>query len=243
MMAPKKANEDDFNNFKLFVETLKTRIDALEYENASLKERLSVLEGNNHNSSAVNQMNWSAIATNQKNKSRVELDAMNAIGAMHKDKEKRDKNIIIVGLPISNKSDGSQRKEEDRHQVEDLFEEIGVEKNKIKRIYRFKTKKDANTADASKQIKSGPILVELNSKDDQLITLKSAKKLKDTKRFTKVFINPDQNEAERNQTRDLVKERNEKNDQLKNKGTLNKPFRYGIRDNRVVEINVEKRTK
>ena len=106
-----------------------------------------------------------------------------------------------------------------------------MQKNIIKRIHRFRPKLNASTS---------PILIELPSISDRNTMLKEAKRLKAVTKFKGVYINPDQNEAERKLTGDLVKERNAKNQKLENDGKLNKPFRYGIRDNRVVQITIIK---
>ena len=76
-------------------------------------------------------------------------------------------------------------------------------------------------------------MIELPDSSVKLSVLKAAKQLKDSTSFKKVYINPDQNEAERKLTKELVLERNKLNEQLELKGELNKPFRFGIRNNEI----------
>ena len=82
-------------------------------------------------------------------------------------------------------------------------------------------------------------MVELATTEDKMNVLKKAKKIKGNAVFENVYINPDQNEAERKLTKELVKDRNEKNKILEKEGKLNQPFRYGIRGNGVVKIYIK----
>ncbi len=111
--------------------------------------------------------------------------------------------------------------------------------NIISKIHRFRIKPSSTS---SVEPTSSPVLVEFKSIKEKLMVLKAAKKLHKSTKFKDIYINPDQSEVERNQTKELVKQRNESNKQLENEGCLNKPFRYGIRDNRVIRVYVEKRT-
>jgi hypothetical protein len=55
-------------------------------------------------------MDWSSILTNNKRKSPEELNAANAIVAVIKDMERREKNVVFLGLPISTEVWQSKKK-------------------------------------------------------------------------------------------------------------------------------------
>ena len=149
---------------------------------------------------------------------------------MNKDASKRDKNVIIIGINNLNDSDPAIRKKFDEDIVNDLFHEINVNPSHIKRVHRFKSKDENST---SSSIQSSPLLVELPDSSVKLSVLKAAKQLEDSTSFKKVYINPDLNESERKLTKDVVLERNKLNEELQSEGKLNKPFRYGIRNNEI----------
>jgi hypothetical protein len=202
------------------------------------------LEKSDLNTKSNKKMDWSSILTNNKSKSPEELNVVNAIVAVNKDMERREKNVVILGLPISTEVDSQKRKLEDLKLVKDMFNEININLNdeEIKRTYRFRLKKEANSTVEQTNQQSSPLLVELPSTMVKIMVLKAAKMLKGNEKYENVYINPDQNEAELKLTRELVSDRNERIKKLELKGKLNKPFRYGFRFNRVVEVFVEKRT-
>ena len=119
--------------------------------------------------------------------------------------------------------------------VNELFREISLNPDKIKRVHRFKNK-DENIKSTKS---STPLLIELPDSSDKLEILKAAKQLKNSTNFESVYINPDQNESERKITKELVLERNKLNNDLKLRGELNNPFRYGIRNNEVKKIKAK----
>ena len=229
------VRSDEFNALCARVDNLElliARVEELEKLNEAKDKKIKELEGElkiRHNE--TNRIDWSNILKTDSKKSNEEIKIVNAITAVNKDIEKREKNIVIVGVKLSAETETNNKLEVDRKIIEEMFDTIGADKSSIKRIYRFKPKANAETS---------PILVELPSCADRNSILKEAKKLKLNNKFKGVYINPDQNEAERKLTSELVKERNAKNDQLDKEGKLNQPFRYGIRDYKVVQINIVK---
>ena len=174
-------DESDFCDLKAVVERLRSRIDVHESENTAFKSRILALENekrDGHNPS--NAMNWSAIVKNDKSKSKMELEAVNAIVSVNRDIEKRD--IIIVGLPVSVESDFDKKKEDDKRIVEEIFESISIDKDKIKRIYRFRPKNTPVEASSSSsttaaKVQTSPVLVEFESKVERT-AIESIKRFK-----------------------------------------------------------------
>ena len=199
------------------------RIKQLENENQLLKEKVKKLEEKPSNG----VLDWSKLFDKKSNKSTEEIKLAQGIIELNKDASKRD-NVIIIGIRNSNDPDPENRKKFDEDIVNDLFREINVNPSHVKRIHRFKSKEENSLS-----IQSSPLLIELPDSSIKVSVLKAAKQLKDSMCFKKVYINPDLNESERKLTKDLVLERNKLNEELQLEGKLNKPFRYGIRNNEI----------
>ncbi len=90
---------------------------------------------------------------------------------------------------------------------------------------------------------NSPVLVELINASDKNFILSATKSLRTSTEFVKVFINPDLNDAERSKMKILLQERKIKNNELQASGKLNLSFRYCIRSNAIVKIDVTKLTK
>jgi hypothetical protein len=222
---------EEFNALVQRVDTLElliAKVEALEKMNQDKDKKIQQLEDElRKKQCSTPSIDWSNIFKTDAKKSNEEIKIVNAITAINKDNEKREKNLVIIGVNLSTNNDVSKKIEEDKLKIEEIFDTLNVGKNIIKRIYRFKPKPNATTS---------PILIELPSNIDRNTVLKAAKNLKTNNKFKGIYINPDQSEAERKLTGELVKERNVKNQLLDNEGKLNKPFRWGIRDNKVVQI-------
>jgi hypothetical protein len=204
----------DENNLK--------KIEELERNNADLERRIKTLEEKKTN----DVLDFSKLFDKKGNKSSEEMKFTQDIIELNKETNKREKNVIIIGIPNSIDSDAANRKKFDEETVKKLFREISVDPLKIKKVHRFKNK-DENSKSISQ---SSPLLVEL---PDSSEILKAAKLLRNSTTFHKVYINPDQNESERKLTKELVMKRNQLNEEVKSRGDLNNPFRYEIRNNEV----------
>ena len=119
------------------------------------------------------------------NKTVEEIKITQGLIELNKDANKWDKNVIIIGIPNSNDHDPATRK------VKELFSELSIDPNKIKRVHRFKNK------DKLKKSKSTTLLIELPDSYDKLFVLKSAKQFKNSNNFKRFYIDPDQSESER----------------------------------------------
>lgn len=233
-MAPKveMATKQQLDDLAAKVELLQRseaanfrRIDELEKQNRVLIDKITALESNKSNK----VLDFSKLFE-KGNKTVDEIKITQGLIELNKDANKRDKNVIIIGIPNSNDHDPTIRKQHDEDIVKELFSELSIDPNKIKRVHRFKNKDELNNS------KSTPLLIELPDSSDKLYVLKSAKQLKNSNNFKSFYINPDQSESERILTKELVHKRNKLNEELNAKGDLNKPFRYGIRNNEVIKF-------
>jgi hypothetical protein len=166
-----------------------------------LVSRITALESNK----SSNVLDFSKLFEKKGTKSIEEIKITQGFIELNKDANKRDKNVIIIGIPNSNDHDPATRKQHDEVIAKELFSELSIDPNKIKRVHRLKNKDESNRS------KSTPLLIELPDSSDKLYVLKSAKQLKNSTNFQRVYINPDQSESERRITKELVQKRNKLN--------------------------------
>ena len=117
-----------------------------------------------------------------------------------------------------------------------IFDVISAEKGHIDKVKRFKA--NPNKASGSKPL---PIKVMIGCSGTALDILKKAKALKKSSKFKRVFFNKDLTTVQIVQLNPLIKTRNDENAKLdaKNGETNTKAiFRYGIRNEKVVKINL-----
>jgi hypothetical protein len=190
-----------------------------------LKASIASVETNSSN------VLWSSIAANGRGKSVEEIKVAKAIAAVSKENDRKEKSIVVMGLPVSTQPDAEQQKIDDLKQIENIVGILKVDKEKIKRVYRFRAKTGATNN------RPPLVMVEMATPADKMDVLRGSKQLRQRNEYKEVYINPDQDEEERKMTRKLVDERNRKNEALRQAGKFNLPFRYGIRRNAVVEIH------
>lgn len=140
----------------------------------------------------------------------------------------REKNIIMFGLELATGKESEKVKEIDLDKVRGIFNELEVNDVQIRQVRRLNSKNEG---------KPGPIIVELKESKERWRVLKEAKKLRNSEKFSKVFIAADLTLTQREVQRELLNERKRKNEQLiKDNGGQTGDFFYGIRNNKVVRI-------
>jgi hypothetical protein len=136
---------------------------------------------------------------------------------------RRRKNVIIYGVPESNKEIATERRAEDEVKLKEILAAIG--KDEVTQAYSRRLKSKDTT-------RPGPILVELKEEANRNPLLLAAKKLREIETFKLVYISPDLTETERALYYELRKQRNEADRSL----PTDSPFRYGIRGNQLVRF-------
>lgn len=106
-----------------------------------------------------------------------------------KERDRRRKNLIVFGAPVSSKETAEAQIADDKSFIESTFNAFKVDLKKIKSFRRFKQNPTSN--------RPPPILVQLENEHDRLAILKVSKDLRKIGKFSNVFINPDMTEAER----------------------------------------------
>ena len=182
------------------------RITKLEEENATKDKKISDLEKNQTSVTA----NSSAEFWNNLPK-QASIGISNVIATEKKSVAKKEKNIIIFGIPPQNGTDG------DKSALKKIFDKIEPTANtETIKLIRFEGKNG----------KHGPILVELESVTIKNQVLKSARKLREINEYKNVYINPDLTESEAALEKSIRSERDKKNEELHN--VSGNGLRYGM---------------
>ncbi len=162
--------------------------------------------------------------------SETETRVFNAISSECKEKARKEKNIVIFGVKESAQSNIDKIIEDDRKSIDDVFDAIGLDKTKITKNFRLKSKDTA---------KPGPLVVELDSSLYQKQDLSVASSLSKFEEYkSKVYINPDLTFRERASLKLLLEERKKLNKvELDNSSS----FRFVIRNDMLEKIIIKKK--
>ena len=148
---------------------------------------------------------------------------LNCVVLENKERDKREKNIVIFGIQASSKTEPNEIQTEDTDTITALLERVNISKDKIVRCFRLKSK------DTSKP---QPIIVEMinNKSRNEAVRLSR-------RQFENIYVNPDLTESQRNLDKQLREECRKKNEPLKLKDTWATAAHYfAIRNNVVVKI-------
>lgn len=223
--------KSQFDQFMQQFQALVTRVEALEKENSNLKSELS--KKKEHPKVLPS---FASLFKNEKN-NEFENVLIAKCSKELKVKEKKEKNVILTGLPKATiKEDKIDEKEEEKLLTEILII-LETDMNKVKSFSRVKNKQ------TNMNEQSNPMVVEFVDIFAKNAAMKNSSKLKTSQH--KVFINHDLTEAERVIAKQLRDERNRLNSKLEKidqttglkYGTENeKKFHYGIRNNSIRKI-------
>ena len=149
--------------------------------------------------------------------------------------------MVITGLAESTKTNADEIQLEDRKSIDDICSEIEIDRSKILKFYRIKTKS------RSENQQPAPLIIETSDNEAKYDILKKSIKFRTTTldKFKNVYLNKELTAAEREFHAKLRKERNKLNSELSNdpgdgssryglhKG---KKFHWGIRNGALVRI-------
>jgi hypothetical protein len=160
--------------------TLENKIKLLESENATQKAEIAILKNNMNTSKNLNDKactEWRDKFVGKKNKiTENQITILNAVGSEQKDRQNRESNVILFGVPESTATSGAEREKEDKATTMEILKEIGGFDTVVSNIKRFKA--NPNTTGAIK--KPLPIRVTFDDRDNVQLSLIEAKSLKDS---------------------------------------------------------------
>jgi antitoxin component of RelBE/YafQ-DinJ toxin-antitoxin module len=226
------------------VRRLEERVILLENQNSAQKQEISKLTSNLNNSNNSNiSTEWrDMLIGKRKNISENQINILSAVGCEQKNRQNRERNVVLFGVPNSTAATEEEREKEDEKTTREILEEIGLEidgAEDIKKIRRIKStsKKAAPTNPLPIRVCFGELHNETYIRIEEV--LKKSKSLKDSQKYKKVFINRDLTVTQIIRLKQLIKTRNEENLKLDAKHKEAKTtatYRYGIRNDMVVKV-------
>ena len=154
-------------------------------------------------------------------KSQEQIDIINTVTKENKDREKRDKNVIIFGIRESTKNDITEKKADDLVEIQKLTNDVYIDKDNIVRLFRIKSKSGVS-----------PIIVEFKDSGIRNEFIKRTHR-----KFQDIYVNPDLTESQRNLDKQLREKCRKLNEPLKLKENWsNVDEYYVIRNNEVIKI-------
>ena len=224
------------------LDSLESKVKLLETENKAQKFEISRLtKYSNNNSNTCTEWRDKLIG-NRNKKTEKQIDILNAVGSEQKERQLKERNVVLFGVPISGAKTDEERENEDKTTILEILEEIGIEENERKyvKIRRFK----ANPNKTVESTNPAPIRVTfdeyiLNSELKIEEVLKKSKSLKNSTKFKNVYINKDLTVVQITRLKQLIKTRNEENSKLDAQHKAAKTtatYRYGIRNDMVVKV-------
>lgn len=157
------------DELKVHIEALTVRVDRLEKENSKLKYDYEILKSS---------------LDSPRNNEEICLQMINEV----EQRQNRQCNVIITGLPESQTGSVDERKEHDVELCSEIFECIEQRNVVFEDTRRLGKQRSDNKR---------PICVRLTSKESRNKILRNAKKLKQSSQFPNCYINPDLTELQR----------------------------------------------
>lgn len=163
--------------------------------------------------------------------SRVEIDltpkilnnVVNTVIADLKDRQEREKHIVIFGIDKPQETMGENWAEKDKERVKDVLSKVGIAPENVIRIRRLYSKNPT-------------IIVELPNKETRNEAVRRSKLLRDKgPLYDKIFIKPDLTPAEQLERKELFVTMNRLNTMLEEKKKSGKTikYRYVVRNGKV----------
>ena len=227
------VNKDQLNAQNILIEELRQQIADLKEKVASLEKKQESYEqkAKNNISEATT---WAKVLSSETKKNEYHTNVLNVVGIEKKERKKKERSVMVFGLPASTASTSEAKQKEDQTKLNDLFNSLQLYEKlgeQIEKVQRFKTPSDPD--------KIAPIQVtfKMDGNGGPMYTAteitKAAKCLKDNPNFKSVYINPDLTQSQQIHLKRLIKERTQKNSTL---NLTTSTFRYGIRGDQVVKI-------
>ena len=153
----------------------------------------------------------------------TEANILNAVTLEQKEIKKRENTVLIMGIP---ESETGNEEVQDKDKIDKLFRAINIPISKVKSIYRFKKKTNTNNP--------GIIKVETSTIADKFIILKAQKALRSDENYKDTYINQNLTPAQRIAEIQMLKTRNELNQNRSN--DEKNLYHFGIRNGKITKI-------
>ncbi len=118
------------------IETIKTEF---ETRISGLEAKIKVLEGNKSPSISAEEISKSWVNAVKMTSTPQQMLMINTVANETKERERREKNVVIFGIKSSLNADSSKAKDEDGETIKKVFKDLNVEVE-VKSIFKLKTK-------------------------------------------------------------------------------------------------------
>ena len=227
------VNKAQLDAQNAIIEELKGLIVKLQEKVADLEKKQMIHE-QSKKSNISEEKTWAKVLFSESKKSEYVTNVLNVVGIEQKARKKKERSVMVFGLPASTASSTELKQKEDKEKVSILFNSLGLGTdfaNQIEQVRRFKQSNDAE------KVAPIQVTVQMDGNGGPMFLAteitKAAKCLKDNPNYKSVYINPDLTESQQIHLKRLIKERIQKNSTLDLKTS---DFRYGIRGDQVVKI-------
>ena len=137
-----EAEKKRINDLEKLVESLKSRIDALEESNKRKDDKKVEMENklnNKENFGAQDKDLWSTITKKNTKKSDQQLKVINVVAEEGRAREKKENKIVIFGLKESDKDNVTEKKNDDEETLKKVLTAISVGPSHLA-MFRLKVK-------------------------------------------------------------------------------------------------------
>ena len=209
-----------------------------------LENQLRNLSTNpNTNISNLTNVNWEEIVRGNSKLNETQTNILNVVGHEQNQRRRKERNVILFGVPASKAATVDLQIKEDKVTIKEIFTEIRLpnDADSMVSVTRIKPNPSKTTTNPPPL---RPTLVDFSYSNRSIEeVLKVAKKLKESVKYNKVFLNKDLTNVELVQLKQLIEIRNDSNKKLKETNTSSSTvatYRYGIRNDRVVKVFFKK---
>lgn len=120
-----RVEQLESENKRLMDQNTVTRVESLEKENKQLKEKLSKIEKNERsNDGKTSVMDWSSL---MKPQNLQQASARQVITSIQKETERRESNVVIYGIPVSQEMEEEDKENHDREEVNRIFNILDID--------------------------------------------------------------------------------------------------------------------
>lgn len=225
-----KAQLEDQNRI---IQELRELIVELQKKVSSLEEKQENYERQTTNN-IPEENTWAKVLTGEAKKNEYHSNLLNVVGIEQKERKKKERSIMVFGLPISTASTTEEKQKDDENKVGNLLNSLGLGddfSSQIEKVHRFKAPNETG------KIAPIHVTIKLDGPSGPMYNAteiaKAAKCLKDNPNFKSVYVNPDLTQVQQIHLKRLIKERIQKNNSI---DLTKSDFRYGIRSDQVVKI-------
>ena len=138
------VNKDQLNAQNILIEELRQQIADLKEKAASLEKKQESYEqkAKNNISEATT---WAKVLSSETKKNEYHTNVLNVVGIEQKERKKKERSVMVFGLPASTASTSEAKQKEDQTKLNDLFNSLQLYEKlgeQIEKVQRFKTLSD-----------------------------------------------------------------------------------------------------